>query len=120
MAKFCRHCGTELQESSRFCPSCGKNQDESESSSAAENRPVPVRAEVSPKSRTVAAILCFFLGCFGVHRFYVGKIGTGVLMIFASFFVIGEVWALVDFIVILCGNFRDKEGLPLSNWDAKY
>jgi hypothetical protein len=69
---------------------------------------------VSEKSRLAAALLCWFLGVFGVHRFYTGKIGTGILMIFT----LGGlgIWALIDFIMILVGSFKDKEGLPLVNW----
>lgn len=69
---------------------------------------------VSPKSRLAATLLCFFLGALGIHRFYVGKIGTGILMIIT----LGGlgVWVLVDFIMILLGSFRDKEGLRLYNW----
>lgn len=69
---------------------------------------------VSEKSRLAAALLCWFLGVFGVHRFYVGKIGTGVLML-VTLGGLG-IWALIDFIMILVGSFKDKEGLPLANW----
>ncbi len=69
----------------------------------------------SPKSRLVATLLCFFLGGLGIHRFYVGKVGTGILYLFTGgLFGIG---ALVDFIMILCGSFTDKEGKFLTNWD---
>lgn len=69
---------------------------------------------ISPKSRLAAALLAWFLGIIGVHRFYVGKVGTGVLMIFT----LGGlgIWALIDFIVILVGSFKDKEGRLLLNW----
>lgn len=64
-----------------------------------------------PKSKIVALILCFFLGGLGIHRFYVGKVGTGILYIFTlGFFGIG---VLLDFILILVGSFRDKAGYPL-------
>ena len=53
--------------------------------------------------------------------FYVGKTGTGILQIILTFcFGIGYIWALIDLIIILCGNFKDKEGLLISDWDPKY
>ncbi len=69
---------------------------------------------VSPKSRLLALLLCFFLGFFGVHRFYVNKIGTGILMI-VTLGGLG-IWYLIDLVVILCGAFRDKEELTLYDW----
>ena len=69
---------------------------------------------ISPKSRTVAAVLAFFLGVLGVHRFYVGKVGTGVAQLLTGGGV--GVWTLVDFIMILVGSFKDKEGQTLVNW----
>jgi TM2 domain-containing membrane protein YozV len=70
--------------------------------------------DISPKSRLVALLLCFFLGPLGVHRFYVGKVGTGVVMILT----IGGlgIWALIDFIMIAVGSFRDKEGRRVFRW----
>ena len=67
---------------------------------------------ISHSSRWVAFILCFFFGYLGVHRFYVGKIGTGVLYIFTGgLFTIG--W-LVDLIMIACGSFTDQYGAVLK------
>lgn len=65
----------------------------------------------SNKSRGVAAVLCFFFGTLGVHRFYVGKIGTGLLWLCTlGFFGIGDI---VDFIMIICGSFKDSDGRKL-------
>ncbi|WP_188188132.1 TM2 domain-containing protein [Nonomuraea sp. SYSU D8015] len=64
------------------------------------------------KSWLVAVLLCFFLGALGVHRFYVGKIGTGILQL-VTLGGLG-VWVLIDFIMILIGKFTDKQGQPLA------
>ena len=64
------------------------------------------------KSKLVAALLCFFLGGLGVHRFYVGKIGTGIIWLLTAG-LCGFGW-LIDFIVILIGGFRDKAKMPLK------
>jgi len=68
----------------------------------------------STRSRTVAAVLCWFLGIIGVHRFYTGKTGSGIAMIFT----LGGlgIWTLIDFIVILTGGFTDSEGKVLKKW----
>lgn len=65
----------------------------------------------SDKSKTTALLLCIFLGFFGAHQFYVGKIGKGLLYLFtAGIFGIG--W-IVDIFRILTGGFRDNVGAPL-------
>ena len=67
-----------------------------------------------------AFLLNFFLGCFGAHRFYVGKIGSGIAMLLISLtfygLIITGIWALIDLILILCGSFSDAEGRPLTRW----
>ncbi|HUC31216.1 MAG TPA: TM2 domain-containing protein [Candidatus Paceibacterota bacterium] len=69
---------------------------------------------ISPKSRLVAALFCGFLGAIGIHRFYVGKIGTGILMILTAGGL--GIWYLIDFILIVTGNFKDKQGLLVKDW----
>lgn len=68
--------------------------------------------EYSDKNWTTALLLCLFLGTIGVHRFYVGKIGTGILMIVT----LGGfgIWVLVDLIMIIVGKFADKQARPLK------
>jgi len=60
----------------------------------------------------VALLLCFFIGVIGAHRFYVGKIGTGLLMVFT----LGGlgIWTFVDLILIIVGKFKNKDGEVLS------
>ena len=70
----------------------------------------------SNKSRLAATLLCLFVGIFGVHRFYVGKIGTGILLLLLSSTGIGEIWCLIDLILILCGQFKDSDDKLITNW----
>jgi hypothetical protein len=62
------------------------------------------------KSWLTTMILCLFLGFIGAHRFYVGKIGTGILMLVLTTTGISVIWAIVDLILIFSGKFTDKEG----------
>lgn len=70
--------------------------------------------ENSNKMILPAFLMCFFLGCFGIHRFYVGKVGTGILQLLT----LGGlgIWALIDLILLACGAFKDKEGQPMKQW----
>lgn len=71
-------------------------------------------ASYSDKSRLVAALLCGFVGVFGVHRFYVGKVGTGILML-VTLGGLG-IWNVIDLIFIVVGSFRDAEGRLVRRW----
>ncbi len=62
----------------------------------------------SPKSYLITLLLSFFLGTLGFHRFYVGKIGTGVLMLLTCGGLF--IWYVVDFIIVMLSQFTDKEG----------
>jgi TM2 domain-containing membrane protein YozV len=97
---YCRGCGKELHETAPLCPHCGAPQPPY---SASDRRLLP------------ALLLCLFLGWLGAHRFYVGKVGTGILMIctFGGFF---GLWVLIDLIMILVGAFTDKNGEKLTVW----
>lgn len=71
----------------------------------------------SPRSRLVTMLLAFFLGVFGVHRFYVGKVGSGIGML-CTLGGLG-IWWLADNIMILAGAFRDAEGRLVSEWEPE-
>ena len=98
------------------------------------------RKRRSDKKKVVAALLCFFVGVLGVHRFYVGKVFTGILMIvFPAIFFLYVVsaglsnyeitpdrwnqwkwlwgiwiWVIIDFVKIITESFGDKENRGLS------
>lgn len=69
------------------------------------------QTSTSDKSKSKALLLCIFLGFFGVHQFYVGKIGTGLLYLFTGG-LFGFGW-IIDIIKCLTGSFRDNVGAPL-------
>ncbi|KEZ23776.1 NINE protein [Ureaplasma diversum] len=75
----------------------------------------PNNEVVSNKSNLVALLLVFFVGGLGIRRFYVGKIGTGILWLLTGGLL--GIGALVDFIKIILGRFRDKNGARLK-WNA--
>lgn len=120
---FCKKCGAQMDDTTKVCPACGEPI-ENDQQASTQVPPVIINnvnnntntnnagMDYPYKSKVVAAILCFFLGSLGVHRFYVGKIGTGLIwLITLGFFGIGT---LIDFICILVGAFRDKAGYPLK------
>jgi TM2 domain-containing membrane protein YozV len=80
----------------------------------AATNPAVAPSNVSEKSRLVALLFCILLGFLGVHRFYLGKIGTGILMALT----LGGlgVWNLIDIILIAVGSFRDSEGKRVFRW----
>jgi TM2 domain-containing membrane protein YozV len=77
------------------------------------------RRAASPASSL--SLLAFFLGLFGAHRFYAGKIGTGIIQLLITLsgigMIVSGIWVLIDWIVILCGNFNDDQGCKITRWD---
>lgn len=124
---FCPKCGKQVEDGTAYCPGCGAVLN------AAPQQAAPIVVNVvnsnastntntntnaangtpyAYKSRWTAFFLCLFFGGLGIHRFYVGKTGTGVLYLFTvGLFGIG--W-LIDFFMLLFGSFRDKAGYPLQ------
>jgi len=69
--------------------------------------------QLSDKGFVPTVLLCLLLGALGVHRFYVGKVGTGILQL-VTLGGLG-IWAFIDLIMIILGNFKDKEGRYIKN-----
>lgn len=109
--KYCQACGSVIDAAAVVCPACGVVQADM---AGVGGYPVPYLAGRSEKRVLVAVLLCFFLGVFGVHRFYAGKTGTGVLQLVT----LGGfgLWALVDLVLLATGNFRDGDGDKITQW----
>jgi len=99
---FCQACGSQTNPQMEICPKCGAGLAKA------------ITEEISPKSRLATTLLAWFLGIFGAHRFYLGKIGTALAMLFT----LGGlgIWALIDFIFAVSGSMKDKEGKVIKNW----
>ncbi len=105
---FCSKCGKPCQSGDLFCNACGNNL----AGIATGTVSAMPSSAYSEKSAAAALFLCLYLGFFGIHRFYTGKIGTGILMLFT----LGGlgIWAFIDIILIACSRFTDKQGRYLQ------
>ncbi|AIM36590.1 hypothetical protein KO02_07645 [Sphingobacterium sp. ML3W] len=104
--KYCVQCGTLIHVQAEICSSCGVRQPLYFSQ---QQYGGPVKDE-----RWLACLLlCIFLGPFGAHRFYVGKIGTGVIQLL-TFGGCG-IWYIIDLVMIIIGNFKDSDGNVIKN-----
>jgi len=91
-----------------------------------------VTEEESSKSRTIALLLCFFLGSLGAHRFYLVKNPTAITMLVLwvigiatvwiligiPFLIAVGIWSLIDLILILVGAMKDGEGRLVTKWET--
>jgi TM2 domain-containing membrane protein YozV len=74
-------------------------------------------ADYSPRRKLVAGLLGIFLGSLGVHRFYLGFVGLGIVQIIVTLMTggIGGIWGFIEGILCLTGNLHDVEGRPLRD-----
>lgn len=105
--KYCENCGAIIDKKAVVCPNCGV-----QVGSFVEVR--SRKENASEKSRLVALLLAWFLGIFGIHRFYVRRTGSGILWLLTA--GLAGIGALVDLILIAAGKFKDRDGKPLLEW----
>ncbi|MGL4676830.1 MAG: NINE protein [Brevinema sp.] len=84
---FCTGCGAQIDELASSCPQCG--------------RPAAKVQQEGGKSKTTAALLALFLGGVGVHKFYLGQTGTGILFLLFCWTLIPVILAFIDFFTLL-------------------
>lgn len=120
MAKFCQKCGTELGEKDTFCSNCGNNVNKNESTAVNETVMQNTVNNGNAKSKIAAGLLGIFLGCFGVHNFYLGYTGKAVGQLLLTILSCGilspvsGIWGLVEGILILTGSINtDAQGNSL-------
>ena len=105
--KFCKHCGQQIDKDCIVCPICGKQVEDLKSSQQpvvinnTNTNTVDVKMENrgKEKNKWVAFVLCLFLGVFGAHKFYEGKILMGVIYIFTGGLLL--IGCIIDLIAIL-------------------
>jgi TM2 domain-containing membrane protein YozV len=113
---ICPRCGMHVTGVANFCPKCSLPLN---AYSAYYSQPYyqkQINPNASTCSRTAVLLFCIFLGNLGIHRFYVGKVGTGILWLF-TLGCLG-IGTLVDFIMILTGDFTDQYGKRVTNWQG--
>ena len=79
------------------------------------DEPMSLAAGVSDRSRALALALAVVGGLFGLHRFYTGRVATGVCMLVTGGGV--GIWYLYDVVVVAAGEFRDSDGRRVARWE---
>lgn len=95
---YCQACGKQISKDAAACPACG--------------HPNPA-ARMGTKNKLVAGLLALFLGGFGIHKFYLGKIGMGILYLLFCWTFIPSFVAFIEAIIYFATsdeNFARKYG----------
>lgn len=105
--KICKNCGKQISEDLKICTYCGEKveRENYDTENGTNNY------EVSPKNGMVCLLLLLFLGGFGAHRFYAGKIGSGFIRIILSLFTIFIIFVVS---VLSSLSYYDEVGTILA------
>lgn len=103
---FCSHCGEQMSGEAAACPKC-----------AHPNKSASYPTGGAPKSRIVAGVLALLVGGLGIHKFYLGKIGLGIVYILFCWTFIPAIIAFVEGIIYLVQDdktFSLKQGVTVT------
>ena len=113
---YCFSCGAVIKKLAELCVHCGVRVNPTYSPGSAPAQ----TAAFSHRSRVTAGILGLLLGWLGVHRFYLGNIGIGIIQIIVTIitFSLGGLWGFIEGIIIISGSaWRDADGKPLRKYN---
>jgi TM2 domain-containing membrane protein YozV len=114
---YCPQCGARMTVSERYCGGCGWDAQRPDEVPPKRREPPPTPRRTGPPSdysRMTTFLLCLLLGFLGVHRFYVGRVGSGVLWLFTGG-VLAVGW-IYDLVMIGTGEFVDEQGKRVVYW----
>lgn len=106
--KFCSTCGAIIKKEAELCPKCGVRQ-KPPSESVNPSGTNLLITEKKIKSRTTAGILAILLGGFGIHKFYLGKVGWGILYLVFCWTGIPAIVGIIEGILYLTTTKTDEE-----------
>jgi len=121
---ICMNCGAKPMSGNTYCPACGSATNPQAviclkcgASLVAAGNSVTILEPDGQKSKLAAGLLGIFLGGLGIHRFYLGYIGLGIVQIIVTIitFGFGALWGFIEGILILTGTFnKDAKGRSLK------
>ena len=93
---FCANCGNPVNENAAVCLNCGCKIEDKKNANG----------NLNGQDKITMALICFFLGGIGIHNFMMGESKKGIFKIVSCLCCgLGFIFALVDFIRILCGSY---------------
>lgn len=123
-ASYCVNCGVSRGKGDNYCPSCGKSTNKC--AEVCINCGVRLKSRISfdtnhglYKNKLIAILLCIFVGCFGIHRFYLGDNNKGFIILaltLGGFLTLGitsfiaGIWVIIDLILIILDKIPDSNG----------
>jgi TM2 domain-containing membrane protein YozV/ribosomal protein L40E len=94
--KFCRDCGASIRGNAEICPKCGVRQ-----------FAPPVAVPVNTRSKVAAALFAIFLGDFGIHKFYLGRVGQGIVYLLFCWTFLPAIIGFIEGIIYLSMSDQD-------------